>query len=795
MLSTIYIEGWRLDQYKDENVNVVSQILDIKDIEKNATDYALSFTVPPSSRNNILFKHWYDFNIDNGYDARAKKAGEIYLDGILFKEGFFRLEKGVVKKGRIAEYVLSFTGSLPSIKDKAKALELKDLFLEDNVGYTYDQYDHDYDSATVKTGLTSSLLGGDVIYSLFSNKQYYFKANGVDDVQTETLANIAWDAGDNTGVVWNDLKPSLKVLAIIEAIEAKLGISFSRDFFGTSEFSELFMWLNPDKKKEINGNFLRVDFDSGDDFYMDLTTDEGTYPTSLNASFVRKFKLFLEITPEPGYENVDYQVKYYKNGEVAGDWQVGGTNPITTFNTNEIILQNNDEDETFQVYFEVISQQELSYTAFLFQKAYIGGGTNDLYTYASADTISSRFIVSENIPKMKIIDFLKGIFKMYKLVIYPTDEDVYYVNTVEGYYAEGISYDLTKYIDWESYDVNRGEILNEINFKFQDPKTLLNIQYKSNNGVGYGDEDARIYTDSTEAELLDGGSLVIELPFEQILYERLYDLETELITNVQYAAVIDESLDTVNPKAHLHYNSLVNIAGSKLGFITDTGGKILLDTTLNTPSHGDNLISPQYSTTFAKNFSTWSNLEFDKNLYTNHYKQYVEDIFNIKKRTTKIKANLPIHIITKLKLNDIIYIKGNYYRIDKYSYNLLDGKADFDLVNSFDNTISPLKASTSSIYVTSAAVTKYVQLFNAAEALPTKSDVGDGVTWVTLNLSSTIPNLLEVSFDENTTEDEREMYLELANGGVIYLFQSEKYYIPTLDFSDYRNSQYLNLII
>jgi len=641
LLSTIYIEGWRLDQYKDENVNVVSQILDIKDIEKNATDYALSFTVPPSKRNNILFKHWYDFNIDNGYDARAKKAGQIYLDGILFKDGFFRLEKGVVKKGLIADYVLSFTGRLPSIKDKAKEFELKDLDLS--------AYDHAYNSDNVKTGLTSSLFSGDMVYGLFAKKQYFYNSNGIDNTQTETLANIAADSGADAGVIWNELKPSLKLLPIIEAIETKLDITFSRDFFGTSEFSDLFMWMNPDKKKEIEGNFNRVNFDSGDNTYMNLTTDIGTYSVITWPFFgTYKFKLFLEVTPEAGYENIDYQVKYYVDDEVAGEWQVDGTNPITTFNTNEIILQSNTDSRTFTVYFEIVCQQELKYTAYLRQNRYdVGTGLAGEYdTYASSDTISSRFVVSENIPKMKIIDFLKGIFKMYKLVIYPTALDEYYVNTVEGYYAEGISYNLTRYVDWDSYDVNRGDILNEINFKFQDPKTILNIQYKENNGVGYGDEDARLYTDSTETELLDGGSLVVELPFEQIVYERLRDQVDDSLTFFQYAAVIDESLETVNPKAHIHYNSLAQIAGSKVGFINDLGTKDVIEY-LNTPLHGNGFINPSYSTTFAANVSTFNFQYFDKNLYTNHYEQYVLDIFNIKKRTSKFKAQVPIHIITK----------------------------------------------------------------------------------------------------------------------------------------------------
>ena len=775
MITELYIDGQKLDQYKDENVNVVSSVASIKDLSKNTSDYSNSFTLPASGVNNQILKHYYDFNIDNTFDARKTTTGEIHIGGILFKSGKWQLQKVNVKQGDPESYTINFSGKLRSIKDLAGSLELKDLDLT--------AFDHDYDSANVKLGLTTTtFLNGDIVYTPLVKKQYFFNANGVDNQQSEELANIAYNAGDDTGIIWNDLKPSLKLIRIIEAIEVKLGITFSRDFFATSEFSDLFLWLNPDKSKE-NINFKRVNFNGGDDTYINFTTDIGNYSTvpwigTFNP-LPNKFKLFLEVTPDAGFENVDYKVKYYLNGDLNQTWEVGGTNPITTFNTNEIILQDNDNDADFEIYFEVECDQELSYTASLLQRRFINNNSStavNFTTTASSDTIPSDFIVSENMPKIKIIDFLKGILSMYKLVIIPTSDSDYYVDTISNYYSKGKSTEITRYIDWKAFDVERGDILNTINFKFQDPTTIGNIQYKKNNRVGYGDEDLKLYTDETKTELLDGESLEIELPFEQILYDRLFDIADDKITQIQYGAIIDDARAAANPKPHIHYSGSANVSGNALGFITDSGFKDIINTTLNTPLHGNFFVNPSFTTTFDDTFSTWDSVRMQYNLYTNHYKDYVDSIFNIKKRTVKHKAYLPLHILTKLELNDALLIKGNYFRIDKYTYNLLTGATDFELVNVVleDGVINRTRASTNNIYVGSPAITKYEQLINTQEALPSKIDLGDGTDWVSLDLSATVPNLLEIAFDRNTTYEDRTMTLEIsANNQTvrIYLYQ------------------------
>ena len=83
----LYIESERLDLFKDETVSLTQTIQNIKQIDKVFTAFTKTFSVPASKTNNKIFKHYYNFDIVDGYDARKKKAGRIELNTLPFQTG------------------------------------------------------------------------------------------------------------------------------------------------------------------------------------------------------------------------------------------------------------------------------------------------------------------------------------------------------------------------------------------------------------------------------------------------------------------------------------------------------------------------------------------------------------------------------------------------------------------------------------------------------------------------------------------------------------------------------------
>ena len=150
MITEVYIEGKRLDLYDDENITVNQVSKDLKDISKIFADFSQSFTVPASANNNNIFKHYYNANIDGGYDARTRKSANIVVGGLDFKQGKMRLDSVEIINNVPANYKITFFGNVISVKDRIGDDKLFDLDFLSN-------FDHDYSGAQVKTGLTSGL--------------------------------------------------------------------------------------------------------------------------------------------------------------------------------------------------------------------------------------------------------------------------------------------------------------------------------------------------------------------------------------------------------------------------------------------------------------------------------------------------------------------------------------------------------------------------------------------------------------------------------------------------------------
>lgn len=666
MIVKIYIGADKLDLFKDENISLTSSVASINDISKNTTDFTQSFTVPASDINNNIFKHYYNATLENGFDARTPVAGTIEIDGLPFKNGKFTLTKVALKFGSPTSYTINFVGNLVSIKDKVKDDTLAQLDLT--------AYDHTYSSANVETGLTNELFSGDLKYAMFAKKQYFYKDDATNNDNTETLANIAWGGGADVGVLYSDLKPCLKIARIVEAIATKYGFNFSTDFFGDESFEKLYMWLN--SNNEIVNFEQRLNFDSGTNPYFNFTTDKATY----NFTGYRRVFNYVRIEPDPSYMNIPYTVRIYVNGEVKAERSYTGDSTALAF---QITLDNGTQD----VWFTITAS-----TKILFDCIYTAEGTSfgvPIFAYTitgTANDLDNLFRVSLNMPNIKVIDFLRGLFQMFKLVVIANEYDDIYVNTFVSFYADGGFYDVTKYVNFESTTVERGNLLNEISFKFQPPTTLLNSQFLLNTGEAYGDEIAIL--EDEDGNKIEGSSFTLELPFEQIVYERLIDLNDNQSTNIQYAGIFNEQIEPVVPAPHICYLIAVNMTDKPMAFIDDTSTKTQISSAINIPSHTMTLEDVEFSTIFGSEFSEWNGEIITNSLYNLYYDDYINAIFNLKRRSFSFTAFLPVDIMTKLKLNDVLKIKEDYYRIDNYNLNLLTGETRLNLINSFDNTIT-----------------------------------------------------------------------------------------------------------
>ena len=116
-----------IDLYEDENISIVDSIQDVKDIKKIFNVFSRDFKVRASYENNKKFKHYYNLNIDNGFDGRKKTKALMTIGGNDYRVGYLRLIDVILKDNKVDSYKLSFQGETVSLKDIIKDDKLKDL--------------------------------------------------------------------------------------------------------------------------------------------------------------------------------------------------------------------------------------------------------------------------------------------------------------------------------------------------------------------------------------------------------------------------------------------------------------------------------------------------------------------------------------------------------------------------------------------------------------------------------------------------------------------------------------------
>jgi len=875
MKSDIYIGGTKLDQFKDESATVVSNVLDISNIEKNLGDYSKTFTVPASKNNNLLFKHWYNANIDNQFDARVKVDGRIDIDGMPFRIGAFRLAKVNVKNQKVSSYTINFFGNFVSLKDILGEDELSDLtFL--------DRFSHDFTYDKVRQGLQGSLFTGDVKYTLASGKRYYYNSyNSLEE--TEQMSNIDWDgiSGGNSsnGVNYQDLRPSIKIKRILQGIELKYGVNqlvklditnpttsngsckitlnglvyiipvtsqfssaevnaieiknyfedtnntdyrvirseatlfflalnqglqsdpifdnftatnmtanftvirygvenesgiiFTRDFFNTEEFQNLFLWCDDDATEGVGQVFRKVDFTTSTNTNISTVTNEGTFTLNAGDTINLKFSAERDFppVPTPTTDSFNYRsirIRCYVNNELFAE-------RVTTFGwsfysfgshlTERKAFLNTSftaiESGAYTVFYEIVTNAE-DIEQVRFTPTGDGAGTGLATGTGASNNAFPNFQFTKNMPEIKIIDFLKGLFDMFKLVVIAQDDGQLYVNTLNNYYQEGNNYDLTNYINFDTYDTNRGELLKEIEFKTVSPTTSLAIQFQENNNTPYGEE--KVNLKDANGKPLDGGTLKIETPFEQPVYERLIDQNGGDLKPIQVSGIYDRDLNPVNPAPILHYiHNLSMGANTSIKMRDEDGVGFQILGNLNNISSDFPLEQPSYSVLFGSEFSTWNSALVTNTLYKNHWSDYISNIFNIKRRIWNYTANdLPLNIINNLKLNDVIKIRDNQYRINKFTVDLLNGNTTFELINAFDTIVIQMPEL---IQLTSDQQTLIYEVANLQLYTIAKIDNGSGTSWISIPTGHLVkfPNQLRLNIAENTSGVSRSMFITLTN--------------------------------
>lgn len=670
---------FRADMFKDESVVITDSLLNVRDVKKVFTPFSKQFNLPASKLNNKLFRHYENTDIVDSFDARYRHDAIIKLNGIDYKKGKIQFNSVQLKNNKAYSYKVTFFSDTVDLKEILGDSKLSSLNYGDLSEFEYSQAN---------------------ILDMITRDDTYLEASGVLNSSDIKVPNIHHsknmrftssgylDNATGTSLEWTDVKPAIRVRAIIQAINRTFPQINITGFLDSTQIYDVYLWLHRNEGYITNAvegggtQIVRNRWKAGiDDYTFNSSTPSSVGDVRgivLDSTFYN-YKFLVSIYPTDPTESYTVRVLKASNETVLQEFSGLTGNQVNLLTELRRFGVGAYGYGEIDIIVEVQSDNTISMTQNvavekIYQPLIFLPGTTQWtanYTAVNADT-QNTFYTAKQMPEMKVIDFLGGLFKMFNLVVFKQDNDIY-TALASWYMNIGNAYDITKYVDMESSTLERLFQYKEMDFKFKSKKSFL-VQFADEiNGVPFAEEDYG-------SDEWDGGVYKLELPFEKMMYERLSNETTGALSDIGQGAMLDKKYEAT--------------IGEPLLFCmdyTDGGGDWEIDGSIREtywrPTQLTSNLWGGSGNGLALNFG----LEMDEyllevpdgydNLFSANYFDYVETVFDRQARMLKVSAYLPLSIITRYKLNDRFIIANKSYRINSIKTNLLTNKTDLELYN------------------------------------------------------------------------------------------------------------------
>tara|TARA_R110002012_G_scaffold22121_1_gene77071 strand:- start:2090 stop:4150 length:2061 start_codon:yes stop_codon:yes gene_type:complete len=668
----LYIQDTRVDLFQDETISITDSIQNILDISKVFTPFSKQFNLPASSVNNKLFKHYYNFDIQDGFDARFTVDARIEINHTPFKTGKIRLNGVSLKDNHPHTYKVVFFGEPNSLKELFADEDLNALnpLSTYDINYSNTDFLQGFKVGLQSTGVDATNTGNrNVVIPLILLKNFYTYNTG----STNQLHNV------NFPVLQPDLKPAIKLKRIIEAIQTQYDITFNmadegslKTFFGSDMFDELYMWLHREKSPisapETDPPTFGVDTTTKNKklTFADFTYASGDGDVLTNNTLIvdkgDSYSIRVSVTPSITTKG-EVIVKDIKTNELLYykeniSFTSGSPKTIPLVD----LTSGNLSQRTYNLEIRLNSESSISFTSVTML---INKNATTAHNYTASNfNLGANIFIQDYIPKMKVIDFLTGLFKMFNLVAYTKKGSTQiYVQTFDDFMTIGTSRDITEYINIAQSAIDRPVPFNQVNFKYSDPVTQTSIRFVNQFSQVFGD------LNYSAPEKYDGQAFNQDVPFERSV---LINQQTSagVTTGNIIGWWVDDKGETALGKPYIFFNRVVDSSSNPITSLNLTA--------YNAPSNVSS--DENHTLNFGAEYDEFNGDVNTNSLFSRFYEQYIVQTFNQNGRIIKVSANLPISFVLNYSVNDIIVIDAQEYYINSIQTDITTGKSQLELI-------------------------------------------------------------------------------------------------------------------
>ncbi len=470
---------------------------------------------------------------------------------------------------------------------------------------------------------------------------------------------------------------AVKVSKLFEAIESQYGITFTGTFLTDPRFTNVFLY----GKNAIEYQY----FTEISDILLDQVTttviEDPNIPNPSDLAYIDIYEDKINIIEAVGV------VAHVITFDVLSV-SVAGTFYIEAYQDGNYYQTFTGDSNGVIGFIQIINTAGLDTTLTFKLKAtdnmtvellitYQIQGVNGLTNYAQVSTVptvlTGNVSLNNTLPDIKVSDFFSGVLKEFNATCVGVDKDVFEILPLDDWYQEGAIVDITEYTDIDSIDVERIKLYKKIAFKYQQSESFVNRQFFKLANTEYGNTEYQF--------AYDGSEYAIEVPFENLLFTRAEKTNTPS----QYAIFgycLNENYQAYTPKPILLY--LYGSSGTLSHNIKFFNGASH-DNISSYALFGQDLTyqNTKYSLNFGAENSIIHLETIQNGLYAEYYFPYLMNLYNLKNRLTYVKTNLPISLLTNLRLNDRVIIRDKRYIINEMKSNLTTGEVNFSLYLDF----------------------------------------------------------------------------------------------------------------
>ena len=651
MIFSIEVDNVVLDLFDDEQVTLTRQIKDLSDLKSVYTDYTQSFQIPATDVNNGVFQNFFDENVLlqswNQYDGLD---ATIYVHGIPIFVGVVELTEVNFKNGLPRDYSITFYG-----RTKNAMLAWGEKTLQE---VDWSAYDHAIDNTIVQSSWTGGLLSGDVVWDL---KDYGFQ-------YTYSEYNIGNNVRQTQNITFEELRPSIKVSAMLTTVFADIGITLSGSLLGRSEFDNMFITpmndAGPMKDRfQLQSGLVEANNSTPQLCAAPIQWLLNWQPLPLGDTTISD--------PSGAWDSANYKYTMQRTGSYTFRWTITSHDNINAVLQVKVII--NGLISSLITTKSDMDQWLNDPQLINIPKGYLGDEIQIVYKTTEDVNIEGTFECIDSpwsldpavemykaMPPTKIVDFVNGILKTFNGILVPVSDTEIEIHNISDWYGQGNTKHFTDYIDMETINHKKVPIPKTIEFKHAEGTTMAHKKFKEVYDRPFGSVKFSPNVDFAE------GELKVETPFtvfpmtliEEVNKNGIYVRDTTLYWNQVY----DEGGKPSKCELILFYFQ-PPVDTSYFYFYTDW----LMQSPRSMFVDGDQ------STSNSLAFGLEGTLEGDipvNTLYMSFWNEHISRLYSTRSRIVSMNINLPVAEWLNLQLNDTIVISGNYYKIEKLTYNL-----------------------------------------------------------------------------------------------------------------------------